>query len=701
MILNAKKALDNKADSEIRLLQGEKFAAPRTPKTTARHEHEAQRSNEASRNVVRPSYQKEEISKQDLAKFVSETIAEEKKIMKHASKHHHHHHITKGTQQLSPQSQHPTQGDKPKLSYWCEDNPNWRGPFGDACVSYAVGGDRQFWCDWDGAGDMGACPVACGTCNPGYYYRAEQDERREHHLLHEHFDPQVAPPSKEVKINITVNQGPQVPISIARQRDMQANLFHDIEEMKEDLKKVVEITQEDARERKKKEKDSIQPAFISSEEANRDMARFYSQESAKKDKIVSMKNASWALTDLMSWFNKQEKQIQIRDLRERKRHRLNGHATPAKEGDYDFLKFPQMQVDKTIKTRRLSERAADDDMQHYWKLALSNTSRSSMASFSSARARRELGRYLESKLQSAKALHREARDSAERRRKANGLGWEAVKADSKMSTEQSEADIEKFWNSMPTEAVRIHPTGKKQEAPEKTKKPLARKPVASNKHDPGRSLSRRRSADLARAGRMMNDEESKSDMQTYWNTLTASTDLHTKARGGHTRSHTVKQPSIEEEVNSLGLPTGGAEAVALPHRPLTSEAAHASLEDYFSKMVKRAKQLDGYDRKTREKLIAEAKLRAKKRAMLAAAKGNSQLFALARRQEVMLWLYQAPAPRPMAPGASGWAPVAAWRQGGAEPSRAAPAWSQAQERRLEYQQAYSNFLNNVNAQVPV
>ena len=122
---------------------------------------------------------------------------------------------------------------------------------------------------------------------------------------------------------------------------------------------------------------------------------------------------------------------------------------------------------------------------------------------------------------------------------------------------------------------------------------------------------------------MMNDEESKSDMQTYWNTLTASTDLHTKTRGGATRSHAVKQPSIEEEVNSLGLPTGGAEAVALPHRPLTSEAAHASLEDYFSKMVKRAKQLDGYDRKTREKLIAEAKLRAKKRAMLAAAKVTS------------------------------------------------------------------------------
>jgi len=27
----------------------------------------------------------------------------------------------------------------------------WRGPYGDACKAYRTGGDRSFWCKWDGA----------------------------------------------------------------------------------------------------------------------------------------------------------------------------------------------------------------------------------------------------------------------------------------------------------------------------------------------------------------------------------------------------------------------------------------------------------------------------------------------------------------------------------------------------------------------
>jgi hypothetical protein len=103
------------------------------------------------------------------------------------------------------------------LAQWCQDSPLWKGPYGDKCTAYRVGGDRNFWsltpscssfpslsfssrtlsryrlpplalahahggwqgtgdscviyqgvngcrCEWDGADSPAACPYSCGTC---------------------------------------------------------------------------------------------------------------------------------------------------------------------------------------------------------------------------------------------------------------------------------------------------------------------------------------------------------------------------------------------------------------------------------------------------------------------------------------------------------------------------------------------------------
>ena len=55
-------------------------------------------------------------------------------------------------------------GQDPSLAKWCYDNNAWKGPYGDKCTAYRVGGDRNFWCEWDGADAPNACPYSCASC---------------------------------------------------------------------------------------------------------------------------------------------------------------------------------------------------------------------------------------------------------------------------------------------------------------------------------------------------------------------------------------------------------------------------------------------------------------------------------------------------------------------------------------------------------
>ena len=107
-------------------------------------------------------------------------------------------------------------GQDPSLAKWCVDSAEWKGPYGDKCAAYRVGGDRNFWsvcehtltrirkietqpgtrnqkpetrmplscdtrtrtharirthahththrCEWDGADAPSACPFSCDSC---------------------------------------------------------------------------------------------------------------------------------------------------------------------------------------------------------------------------------------------------------------------------------------------------------------------------------------------------------------------------------------------------------------------------------------------------------------------------------------------------------------------------------------------------------
>jgi hypothetical protein len=72
---------------------------------------------------------------------------------------------------------------------YCENSGSWRGPYGDACTAYEHGGDRAFWCKWDGADAKNACPRACGTC--GAYWKSEDNQMLAQESPHAKGEPDV------------------------------------------------------------------------------------------------------------------------------------------------------------------------------------------------------------------------------------------------------------------------------------------------------------------------------------------------------------------------------------------------------------------------------------------------------------------------------------------------------------------------------
>jgi len=90
-------------------------------------------------------------------------------------------------------------------------------------ITHHAGGDRQFWCEWDGAGANNACPRSCGSCSWRTYNKDEQQRALKEHLLHEHFDPQEPPDAQEqpeMKSGASkmLTTGPEEPKRIAERR---------------------------------------------------------------------------------------------------------------------------------------------------------------------------------------------------------------------------------------------------------------------------------------------------------------------------------------------------------------------------------------------------------------------------------------------------------------------------------------------------
>lgn len=95
----------------------------------------------------------------------------------------------------------------------CTNNPHWRNPFGEDCVKYAYGGDRNFWCEWDGASRLDACPAACGTCTVGMLRESMKDEKAVEKELSEHYAPQTL-----VRGNEDGMPGPKIPQRVEARR---------------------------------------------------------------------------------------------------------------------------------------------------------------------------------------------------------------------------------------------------------------------------------------------------------------------------------------------------------------------------------------------------------------------------------------------------------------------------------------------------
>jgi len=356
------------------------------------------------------------LTKKDLNQFVDETLRRERAIVAGAPG------VAASAGKARPEAaaktglaHHPTWYDTHSGWYaggyggghwhhneWCYDNPRWHGPFGDPCVAYATGGDRQFWCEWDGAGADNACPRSCGTCSWRSYYKDDTDRERKEHLLHEHFDPQSGPPEPADVAKEAQQQqrpatqadkvGPHEPKRIATRRSMTGALIQEVSEMKHRLMQVAKATRAVAKEVALSRTSNH---HLSSGQAAADLANFYSTEKKQTadKKSGDAESDSSALADLLNFFNSEPggaaagKGSRLAALRAKVLGRSGSKAKPAgRKGtspQQDAGAAPQivagrtsaekrLEADKAAAAKRaaaahrLSSAAAARDIAGYW-----------------------------------------------------------------------------------------------------------------------------------------------------------------------------------------------------------------------------------------------------------------------------------------------------------------------------------------------
>ncbi|KAJ1489477.1 hypothetical protein T484DRAFT_1779818 [Baffinella frigidus] len=289
------------------------------------------------------------ITKKDLKAFVKDTVEKEEQALS-----------TSGNAAVAATTQaHNTQmgyyadywdrNGRYGQNWWCWDNPNWRGPFGDPCVEYAVGGDRNFWCDWDGAAAMNACPRSCGTCSYSQLRAEDKARGRDAHLLKERFAPQtlVTAPNDG---GVPKADGPSEPVAVARDRGISGKVLTEVEELKDKLKEVLTVTAgmaHDTHAMRKNNKD------LSSQEASADLNNFYDKvaatarpRAAKDEAKPNARTASWGIKDLMDWFDGEGAKVK---------------GSPAAQ-------HASLAAKKTKAERQLSASKAKDDLDGYWAI---------------------------------------------------------------------------------------------------------------------------------------------------------------------------------------------------------------------------------------------------------------------------------------------------------------------------------------------
>ena len=519
-------------------------------------------------------------------------------------------------------------------NHWCYDNPQWQGPFGDPCVAYATGGDRQFWCEWDGAGADNACPRSCGTCSWRSYYKDETSHARKEHLLHEHFDPQEPPPEapgqEQAQPKESGKGGPVEPKRVAQRRSMTGALLKQVLEMKHRLMEVAKATRAVATEVALSRTNNH---HLSSGQAAADLANFFQDKQAKVAHKSGESDSS-AIQDLISFFDHEPggkaagKGTKLSSLREKVSAGSKGTKGAKKEhaeadNHADATSSPQIVADltrqqkeqmaqkaraakKAAAAHRLSSDAATKDIQDYWgtfqaKTQAAATERGHRGMTAQA-ANKDLDLFLSQMVAKARVALR-ATEAAEKARRAKTHGGKEAVPVKHLSDKQAREEFAHWWDKdMVSSSKYASSTSPPADEHSKgVKKPSA--PAAQS------GAKARRSKGLA----VFSAEAAAKELESFWNdefpTPHASVHEHGEQRDEHTEQDRRegkrrrgqrgrrnewreegerREKGADSQYSDLGVPHGRDEAVRISHaHRTTSDASRGDMDDYFGKMLRK------------------------------------------------------------------------------------------------------------------
>lgn len=504
-------------------------------------------------------------------------------------------------------------------SRYCADNSNWRGPFGDPCVSYAVGGDRQFWCEWDGASAGNACPRACGTCSHAALAEDAKLREERRQMLEAHFDPMEAPPTAKFPVAEygkaqqlhasanTADAGPEEPKTVQTERADSTALLKEIVAMKKRLQGVEAATKGVE---KQLQLSRAQNKEFSGRQAADDLQRFYEGKKSRDgggeeavkgafgDKLKRKHSSAWGVKDLLNWFDSHDEVLKPSKAEQEKR---DEEAAKRRMSDLDatkdIAKYWQTNTNALTASkkaevaaaaaRKLSDSKARHSLEEYWgkeekrvrKLDKGKTKQAPSAGltqYSDAAARKDLTSYLKKMVVGAEHAHDATVAAAAARRKEDGAGGAAV--DSKgMSAREAANAVADFWANQPAEAVHVSWGDKKKAAQQPAQTAQS---TREEQHD-----GSRQEADFITARTVGGAQEGGKRREQAQGA---------EKKGGLTKAELYREHSDGEgySAEDLGLPTGRTAAVDVKMGRRAGTQADSDLKGYFSNMVQHARAED-------------------------------------------------------------------------------------------------------------
>jgi hypothetical protein len=588
------------------------------------------------------------LTKKDLDAFVKETVDNEEQMLGGKKK--------KVRQQMGNYADYWDRDGRYSHNWWCWDNPNWRGPFGDPCVEYAVGGDRNFWCDWDGAQAMNACPRSCGTCSYAGLRAEDRVRLRDEHMMKQHFAPHTVVEKHPSPLGAAPRpEGPTEPTAVVRRRSMSGAVLREVEALKDKLREVLRVTRGVAHDQHAMRKHNKQ---MSSQEAANDLTYYFDKQAAaprpraaKDTQKLKSRTSAWGIQDLMSWFDgssasaKPSPSVQKASLAAKAtRGERSMSATRAKQDLEGYWvrqsAKPTHLAVKSGRARKFTAAEAHDDIRGYWdeQTARGGASpsehkhsapRSGLVRYSSTDARKDLAGYLKEQVVAARKDDRKTLALAAAARRMKRDAPEAV-ASQKMTSKEAAEDIKSFWDHHPAEAVHVSAAAVKGLRPRKAAEELRKQAEAARRGAAKKELAVNEAAaqgggtGTAPAGGEV-ASGAKGPSAPKGAAVHAAADA---ASDAERRESDFGLPSGRREAvatdgtatgkephtaRDLGLPTGPSAAVSTP-RGMSASTAHSSIDSYFSALVKRSQAADTFDIKTRAMLKARALKRAQAKA---------------------------------------------------------------------------------------